>query len=232
MRNLPLIIFILFLFGSCKKDKIDVVNIAGNVKNNCTDSGWANVTVHLFTNYSHNTLFNKKNSSDEVSVVTNSRGDFVFNNVSINHNSDYSYVVSIDDLDNSIGGNTPSDFGHTGVSGEIDKSNPGGFLQLGIQGDYWLISFHLPAGTVITPPDSFGLLSVQPIYHKNMPQNVCNTYWGNVTNINSNTILNGGGYPMGMWYFTWHKTKGGVQTIIHDSIYLGLGKMANYNIPW
>ncbi len=37
LKNLVVIVFILFLFGSCKKDHIDVVNIAGNVKNNCTD---------------------------------------------------------------------------------------------------------------------------------------------------------------------------------------------------
>ena len=88
MKKNFFIVFILalFLFSSCKKDRIDVVNIAGNVKNLCTDSGWANVTVHLYTSYSHSSLFNKKNSTSEISVVTSSKGDFIFNNFFYNLN--------------------------------------------------------------------------------------------------------------------------------------------------
>ncbi len=231
-RYFIVIAFGLLIFNACKKDEIDTVNITGNVKNNCTDSGWANVTVHLFTNYLHSSLFKHKSSTDEISTVTNSRGDFVFSNFSINQNSDYSYTLSIDDLDHSIGGIPPQDFGHTGISREIDKSNSQNFIQIGLEGAFYLLNYHLPVGTIITPPDSFGMQIYQPIYHKNMPQNLWQSYWGNVTNINYNTVENMGGFPMGWWYFTLNKTKGGVFSTIHDSIYLDMGCNANYNIPW
>jgi hypothetical protein len=99
-------------------------------------------------------------------------------------------------------------------------------------GRYYRLNFHLPAGAAITSPDSFGVKIEQPIFHRNMPENVCNGYWGNVTNINETTILNSGDYPMGMWYFTWSITKSGVHTVVYDSIYLDMGANANYNIPW
>ncbi|MEI6487943.1 MAG: hypothetical protein WCP52_03220 [Bacteroidota bacterium] len=226
------IVLVLVLFNSCKKDQIDVVNISGNVKNNCTDSGWANVTVHLFTNYSHSSIFNKKSSSDEISTATNANGDFVFSNFSINHNSDYTYIVTIDNLDHYIGGNPLSDFGHSGISGEINKDNPSNFLHLGIQGTFYLINFLLPNGTYITPPDSIKIKLSQPVFHRNMPQNLWEVDLGAGSNINYTQINDFGGYPMGMWHIYLTKIKNGMTSNIHDSIYLNMGGTGNYHIPW
>ena len=234
MKKNFFIVFILalFLFSSCKKDRIDVVNIAGNVKNLCTDSGWANVTVHLYTSYSHSSLFNKKNSTSEISVVTSSKGDFIFNNFSIDQNSDYSYIISIDDLDNYIGGVPPGDYGHSGISGDIDKNNPANFLQLGIKGTFYSLNFYLPNGTYINSPDTLKISMAQSVFHRNMPQNVWQVNLGAGTNINYTQRNNIGNFPMGMWQLYITKIKSGVTTNIHDSIYCGLGAIANYNIPW
>jgi len=227
MKNLIIIIVTLLLFNSCKKslkDQISVVNIKGNVKNNCTDSGWANVTVHLNTN--------NNGSSNQISTVTDSRGDFVFSNVSINNNSDYTYTVSIDNLDHYIGGVPPGDYGHTGVSGEINKDSPGNFLHLGIQGTFYNVNFHLPNGTYINPPDTIKIKMNQPVFHRNMPPNVWQIDLGAGTNVNYTQINEIGNFPMGMWHLYITTIKSGVTTYVHDSIYLDMGCNANYNILW
>ena len=83
IKNLITMMLSLLLFYSCKKDKVENVTISGNVRNDCTGIGFANVTVYLINNYSHSSLFNKKNSSDKTTAITNSNGDFVFNDYPI-----------------------------------------------------------------------------------------------------------------------------------------------------
>jgi hypothetical protein len=229
MMNKGILLFVILLLfiSSCKKDEIDVVTLMGNVRNNCTDSGFANITVDFITDFSSRGIFNSKESSKSISTVTDANGNFVFNNVSINHNSEYKYYFSITNYDHYLN----NEYGHSGGAVELDKAKAANFLQLGIIGRFKLCTFYLPAGTVITPPDTFIIKLEQRTFHYYAPNNL----WDGMVTSGSfigNSNPNFGDYPMGWWHMTGEKTKNGIHTIINDSIYLGMGATASYNIPW
>jgi hypothetical protein len=219
-----ILISIPFLFfTSCEKDK-DVVKketIKGNVFNTCTGKGFANVDIKFLER--HEKRFNKVDVISH-SCTTDASGNFIFQDIDIHNGDEYSYALNIES-------HYYYDYNFYGIGPiEYSKSELLNFHRLGISASFKICTFYLPSGTVITPPDTFVLRLEQRTLHYYEP----NRIWeGTVTPISFSTgNPNFGNYPMGCWNITLNKTKGGVHSIIEDSIYLGMGDTSHYNIPW
>ncbi len=214
--NSLLIIAVLLLLNACQKDDITTnVTVKGNVRNNCTGKGFANVEVQFLI---------KQGGVNTILTTTDANGNFSFSGIDIHSSSKYSYALNIET-------HSYYDYNFYGIGPiEIDKNQITNFNQFGVSASFKLCTFYLPTGTLITPPDTFTVKLEQRILHSYEP----NRIWaGNVT---PGSFLTGnpnfGNYPMGLWHITLDKTKGGVHSIVYDSIYLDMGATANYNVPW
>ena len=122
------------------------------------------------------------------------------------------------------------------MSGEIDKSNPSGFLQFGILGFFNNMRIQLSQEVTTMAPDTFTVHIQQNIIHKNQPERVYEaTLYPRYFYIGAYGVYSynkAGSYPMGKWNITVDKTRLGVHTITNDSIYLNMGASAIYTIPW
>ena len=126
-------------------------------------------------------------------------------------------------------------YGHSGISGEIDKDNSGNVIQMGISGSFRNLKIQLSQDVTTMAPDTFTVHLQQNILHKNQPERVYEvTYFPRYFYIGTGVFSydNLGSYPMGMWNITVDKTRLGVHTITNDSIYLNMGASAIYTIPW
>ena len=226
MRNLVVIVFILFLFGSCKKDDDTVTKqtINGEVYNLCTDSALANVQVFLNIS-NNNTLI------QSLSTTSGTNGTFSFPNVDIHSNSSYSYNLYIP----STSGYAGLDIGFNGDNIEIDKSNLGKKYILHVAPCFKDLYFQINPSVVITYPDSINIFFEQNIIHKNQPSSpYC-------FNVETSGIQGGypyyskfclGNYWMGNWNITINKWKSGVHTTLQDSVYVGWGATNTYIVNW
>jgi hypothetical protein len=148
---------------SCnKKDITKNVTVSGNVRNNCTGKGFVGVTVNFKT--THEKAFGKTVSSSQT-VVTDSDGDFSFNNIDIYGSSKYNYYISIPTYSN-------HDFEFFGISSQkLNKSEMTTPYQIGVSATFKLLYFFLPNGVTINSPDSFSIKLQQRIYHSFEPNN-------------------------------------------------------------
>jgi hypothetical protein len=215
---------LLILLNSCKKeDVIEITTIRGNVFNLCTDSSLANVTVNLVAQNS--------NSSTSISTVSDATGDFVFNDVSINHNSKYSYSLNV----KSYSGYAGLDVGFNGDRVEIDKDNLTAYSILRVAPHFSYLCFQISPSVHITYPDSLFVSYQQNIFHKNMPTS--NYRLG----FDTPAVQDGypayssyclGNYWMGKWNITIDKWRSGYHSTEYDSIYIGWGATETYTINW
>lgn len=219
-----ILIIALLLFNSCEKDKITTdVTARGNVRNNCTGKGFANVEVEFLTR-------KKNTTSSSTTTTTDASGNFSFSGLDIHSSSKYSYALYIEDHNHYLIG----EYGHSGIGPiEIDKDKISIFQQIGISASFKICTINLPSGIAVTPPDTFTLKFEQKTLHYYEPNRIYEQYYyPRFLNSGSLYSPNWGDYPMGLWHITFDKTKSGVHTVINDSIFLDMGATASYTVPW
>jgi hypothetical protein len=226
--NFLFFLWLLFFCASCSKDDIiKNATIQGNIRNNCTGSGFENVEVFLLI--SQKNMFGK-NKVESRSSITNQNGDFKFENVDVHNSDKYRYALFIENTDHYIA----NIFGHTGLDRLIlEKDKLLDPIQIGLTGSFDLCVFSLPTGVTITPPDTFSLTLQQRTLHYYEPERIWEVYrFPRNCMPGPEYSPNWGSYPMGWWHITFDKTKNGINSVINDSIYLGIGANTSYTIPW
>ncbi len=208
--------------ASCSKNE-DIVtkNVAvrGNLRNDCTGTGFSGVSVSFYTR--------KTNSGiSYLTTSTDLKGNFSFTGLDIHSSNDYAYGLFIDTY---VRGSTEFD----GIGPEdINKEQLSTFFQLSTLATFNNCPLRLPPGISINAPDTFTLTFIQNVLHFYEPKN---TYMLTLFPRDfqpPSKLVNIGGYPMGWWNIALDKTKSGIHTIIHDSIYLRFGEDTTYIIPW
>jgi len=215
-------------FSTCRKDEeadyIKKETIRGNVRNNCTGKGFANVEIKLLESHEkgHNNV-----EVNSYTCITDNIGNFTFKDIDIHSSSKYSYAEY-------IASHYSPDYFLYGIGPlEIEKSHMSIFNQIGISATFKLCIFLLPSGTIITPPDTFTLKLEQRVMHRYEPNRIWELYrFPRNLMPGSQSSPNWGNYHMGLWNIILDKTKNGVHSIINDSIYLGMGADTSYTIPW
>src|ERR1035437_1944679 len=154
----PLVLLLLILASACKKKEDDTITsnviVHGNVRNNCTGNGFANVQVKFLTMKDNTT-------SSSIASTTDVNGDFTFSGLNIHSNGKYSYELYIENKDSYLSG----EYGPSGIDVVIDKDKLSNFQQLGISASFKLCSIILPTGISVSPPDSFALQLEQRTLH-------------------------------------------------------------------
>ncbi|MES2566260.1 MAG: hypothetical protein V4565_05305 [Bacteroidota bacterium] len=206
-----IIILIIFFFATCqKKDNSSNITISGNVRNNCTGYGFKNVTVNFKSTA-------PKSSGTLLTTTTDNNGNFSFENVEINSNSNYKYFLSVPSYSN-------PDYEFFGIgSQELNKEEVSNPYQIGVSASFKALTIQLPQGTTVILPDSFNILLEQKTLHQYEPLRVWQIPY------DYGTIHN---YPMGWWHITLNKTKSGVNSVVYDSVFVDMGGTAIYTIPW
>jgi len=230
-----ILVFTIFL-TYCKKDDITKnVTFHGNVRNDCTGYGFAGVKVELITYKLEKKVFSLTSTEKRsvISTTTDANGNYSFSGIEIHSSSNYAYVVNI-----------PSYYNDStelvGISWEINKDNLSLFQQFGITAKFKLCYLRLPLNIHIVSPDTFTVFLEQKTLHRYEPEKNYKfsipsslffprndiiipdfqyySYWGNSS--------------MGWWHITLDKTKGGVHSVIEDSIYLDQGATKSYTLQW
>jgi hypothetical protein len=212
-----------FLIGlicfSCKKENdIGTRSIEGKVQNLTNDSGFAGIKVFLIEK-------NKNNIENKLEAITTSEGKFLFPGIFIRESAEFNYTLSIPSV-SGIGSN--SEVAIDGDVVTIDKADAGKLYTLNIVPRFLALCYQSNISFPIQQPDSLYIFFRQETLHKNigwLP------YSGLITN---NSTINSctSDYPMGLWYFTIEKWKGGTYTKTEDSLYLGWGDTKTYTINW
>ncbi len=220
-KQISLLFFVMvILLVACRKEKdsISSVPIRGNVRNDCTGKGFPNVKVIFFTGY--------EGGYSVITTLTDADGNFSFPIQSIHSSSDYTYGLEVDSYTTFT-----YEFDAPGAV-VIDKSNLGIFHHITAGATFDKLFLRLPHGVSVTPPDTFNVYMVQKIMQYYEPNSVVNTLSlpANIFRIGGYTYLYG--YSMGTWQITLNKTKGGINTITTDSIYIGMGDTASYIVPY
>ncbi|OFY82248.1 MAG: hypothetical protein A3F72_09455 [Bacteroidetes bacterium RIFCSPLOWO2_12_FULL_35_15] len=225
-----MLIFILF-FTTCKKDDeadyITKETIRGNVRNNCTGKGFANIEVKLLERYEKG-----RNNVDvnSYTCITDNLGDFTFKDIDIHSSSKYTYAEYI------ASHYSPEYFLYGIGPLEIEKGHMSIFNQIGISATFKLLILQLSQNVTSIAPDTFTINIQQRTLHYYEPNRVYEEtgfprffYIGALGIYSYVNVCN---YPMGWWHITLDKTKNGVHSVINDSIYLDMGADTSYTIPW
>jgi hypothetical protein len=225
MKTIKLYIFLyigLFLIFSCKRDKDEVIyqTVRGQVYNNCTDSGLANVTVYLY-------VLKNNVKQQTYQSISGADGSFVFPNAEIHSNEDFSYSIYI-----------PSESGTAGIgisfigsTVHFNKNETGKYFISRVIPGFYLFKLEFNQLSTGVASDSIVAVCSQYKYHTNVPYypfEIMGKCYGNV----SYQFGNIGEYPMGKWNISIDKWKSGVHTTINDSIYIGWGATKTYTINW
>jgi hypothetical protein len=233
MRPLIYIAFIFILLLSCKKGDdtvLENVTVHGNVRNNCTGTGFSDVKVKF-------TVTSKDGTNEQI-VLTDQNGNFSFPAQKVYMNSSYNYYLSIDSYTDYdlIDGMSHKNYEFFGIGKQkLDKNTMDEHFQIGVSATAKILFLKFPTGTIIAPPDSINLILEQRILHYYEPERVwqiplpISKYNGYITE-NDSSYINY--YPMGLWYIIIDKWKNGIQTITIDSVYRELGGVDEYVIPW
>jgi hypothetical protein len=222
MRQLLFFLVILFLTSCGKKDVSRNQVISGNVRNNCTGSGFADVTVNFICTQKKSL---GKSETSILSTKTNANGDFNFT-TDVNTSGKCSYAIDIPGYSNA-----QTEF--YGIRADIEANRFSEFQQFGVSASFSNCFITLPSGIAVLSPDTFTLSFKQPVLHFYEPSRLWTAiYYPRFLNAGSMYSPNFGNYPMGWWQITLDKTKSGVHTVTQDSIYLGMGASATYVIPW
>jgi hypothetical protein len=161
--------------------------------------------------------------------MTDSYGNFTFSGIDLHSSEKYTYALNIVNHDRYL----VNEYGNSGFGPiELNKDQLINFQQFGLSASFKLLKFNLPSGNIVTSPDSFSITIEQPKLHFYEPSRIWQISTGTISNMNDTDVINIPNYAMGWWYITLNKNKSGIQTIINDSIYLGMGATANYLIPW
>lgn len=175
----------------------------------------------------------RKGHSDQQSAWTDANGNFSFSGIDIHKNSKYAYSIYIEDKNRYLS----KQYGHSGLDPiELDKDKILEPKQLGVIGSFSRCILSLPPGVFIAPPDSFTLRFQQPVLHGYEPNRIYEAVFY-PRNLNTGTGSSAyspswGDYPMGMWHITFDKIKNGLHTVTKDSIYLDMGEVTTYQLPW
>ena len=213
-----LLLLVLLALISCKKkDTITHATIHGQVYNQCTDSGLANITVYIYEN---------NNSIAQTTSGTN--GNFTFTNVAIHSSSDYSYQVYIPAI-SGIGG--AAGFQVNDVS--FTSTNTSQFFVVDVVPSFGDLCFTSNITSPIISPDSFFVLFKQ----KKIATSSISPYVTYTLGTSSYHFIPShsycmGDYVMGLWNITIDKWKSGVHTTTNDSIYLSYGATKTYTLNW
>lgn len=215
-------LFIMVLLGCEKDDDItENVTIKGNVFNLCTNKGLGNITIYFITETSK--------SSSSIQTISDTSGNFAFINVSINNSTKYTYYLYIESK-SGIGGG--SEIGFDGVKGEIDKNKLNELKIMGVVPRFKNLCFQINPAVHISYPDTVIVSFEQKIFHANVPQAPYKSKRTTTELQDGFATCSFGNYPMGLWHITIDKTKGGVQTITNDSIYIDWGETKTYTFSF
>jgi hypothetical protein len=217
-------LFFILLFTSCRKDVIKNGTIDGTVFNLCTDKGIEGVKVYFTV------IHNKRLGSDKVTTLetlSGTNGIFTFSNIDLYTNDRYVYELATESA-SGIGSN------ETGFDGaeivlENDKLHNHHILNVVPRFTRMCVQINPPVH--ITYPDTISVSIEQRIFHKNVPDL---PYGSTITTValQEGSAPCSGNYPMGWWNITIDKTKGGVQTITQDSVYIDWKETKTYTINW
>lgn len=221
MKKLITIFFLLvFAFFACKRDK-DIVtkqDLKGNVFNNCTDSGLANVTVYL-----------RNGSKILRTTVSEVSGNFNFNNVEIHSSSKYNYNIYIE---SKSGTNATKfeDCGFTGTTIFFKYNEADAFFKPRVTPHFLLFAIYCNKTPITNMNDSIIYYCTNYTFHENV---IDDPYkWGGAgygLGVYNNNIS---GYPMGKYIIDVNCWKSGIKTTKKDSIYLGWGANTSYTLNW
>lgn len=214
------LIMITFLFFSCRREKdnknFPVVkqDIKGIIINNCTDSGCARIKIFL-------NILDQKKMIFATETTSDSMGEFVFPNIDIYYNDEYTYYIQILD-----GGGTQ--FSIDGTLMYFTAKESSLYLKPRVTPRFNQLCYNPLISFPISQPDSLYIFFQQRVFHKNVPDL---PFSGKITNRSTFQSCTSG-YPMGMWTFEIKKWKSGIYTHTWDSLYLGWGDTKTYTVNW
>ncbi|MFO0322994.1 MAG: hypothetical protein ACK504_11285 [Bacteroidota bacterium] len=223
MKQKVLLLLATLVFLSCKKeqDTVSVHDIKGMVFNNCTDSGLAKVTVFL-----------KDGQGLNLSTVSDAKGNFKFNAVSIHSSSKYSYVIYIQSKSGDIGSApTIDNCGFRGATLYFNYDEADLFFKPRVIPWFYRCAIYCIKNPITNTNDSIIFYAKNYTIHKNAPD----YGWaieGGAYGFSNDGSANLGDYPMGKYILEIDMWKSGVHTTRKDSIYLPWAAHTSYTINW
>jgi hypothetical protein len=226
MRKIIFVAITIFIFTSCRKENIIKNHTTnGTVINLATNTGFNNCEV-IFTETKKGKIIKT------ASFYTNLEGKFTFN-YDLNQSDDYKYTLSVKNINTQL-------LYLEGASGEVNKNNLNAEPVIGVYAKMKRLNIISPYPLNNYPIDSFLVIVKNKIALTNLPNIINNYIWNSYqfVSYNQGQVINGSesvqftSGACGQWNITTKKWKGGIYTVIEDSVFIGWGEEKNYNIPW
>ncbi|MBI4645403.1 MAG: carboxypeptidase regulatory-like domain-containing protein [Bacteroidia bacterium] len=217
-------VFLSSLFG-CNKDE-DIINtsITGFVLNIGTGNGFPNVEVQLIE--VREKTFSTSSDIKVWYTTSDADGNFSFPDIPVNFNEKYSYSLYIKSW-------STKDTEFFGSSTSFEKEDLADTYTIGVYATFHQLFLYLLENSVVIYPDTFIIVLEQRIKHFYYPTGL----WQLEANSSHFTPIGHdhvyfSNHSMGWWHITFDKTKGGVHSVIYDSIYMDMGETKIYILPW
>ncbi|HAD34516.1 MAG TPA: hypothetical protein DCF44_08470 [Chitinophagaceae bacterium] len=195
----------------------------GQVINNCTDSGAANIKINFKT-------LSKKTAKPTLETITDNNGYFTFPDVDIINSKDYTYALYIPTI-SGIAANKPELTRFDGTTMHFYHDQAGTFFKPRVTPGFYQLRF-VCTTTLTSTFDTLKLFLSQPIFHKNVPD-VPYEFSSGAISTQSLMVSGGGdGYPMGKYIIKIIKCIAGNYSTSYDSIYLKSADTKTYSIHW
>ncbi len=224
MKKFIFFLVVTFSLSNCRKDSEDIITtkvIKGTVYNTCTDSGFAGAKLLLQTFRNESELVHSREGISDVN------GNFEFLDFPIHSSNKYTYAVHIKSQSGD-GAPFASLSRFTGTTMYFHNYESDVHLKPKVTPGFYLLNVYYIT-TPTSKNDSVKGEFIQSTFHKNVPDIPYKLLVGAYGHV-AEQVDNYGGYPMGLYNITINKYKGGVHTIIHDSIYLGWADTRTYTI--
>ena len=210
------------LFLSCKKDSVSKQTLNGQVINNCTDSGAANIKIYFKT-------LSKKTAKPTLETTTDNNGFFTFPDVDIINSKDYTYALYIPTI-SGIAANKPELTRFDGTTMYFYHDQAATFFKPRVTPGFYRLSINFSSSTAQLN-DTINLHFIQKTFNKNVPDLPYKFTIG--ANGNTPTYSFGiDNYPMGKYNITIVKTKNNVVLTTYDSIYIHSADSKTYSVNW
>ncbi|MBC7413246.1 MAG: carboxypeptidase regulatory-like domain-containing protein [Bacteroidia bacterium] len=198
-----------------EKDKIEYHSIKGNVYNLCTDSGLANIKVYLLTS-----------NTATIETISDSKGNYIFENVPIHSLSKYKYAVSIPGKS----GAGTKETAFEGATIYFNKTETDTFFVLKVIPSYTSLYINFITNDAILGDTIFATLR-NYTFHKNVPHLPypytmgSNAQFKNISDHHADA-------PMGKYNIEYKIKKIGIVTLRYDSLYIGMNEEKKIVVNW